>query len=98
MKKCSTSLVKFMTKEELVNMLVQIKNFRNPVTLKYHHPYKTIEENWANKWKRAEYNFNMKNLDFVDVLVAGEGYVRYYGGNDLTKDMLKERFGFIEEY
>lgn len=92
-----TSLVRFMTKEELVNMLVQTKNFRNPVTGKRHHKCQTAEEAWANKWNRAEYRFNLKKLDFVDVLICGEGYVRYYGQTAEVLDMMKERFGFVEE-
>lgn len=92
-----TTVIKFMTKEELVNMLVQIKNFRNPNTGKYHHKFKTSEECWANKWNRAEYKFNMNNLDFADVLICGEGYVRYYGRCFEVLDMMIRRFGFVEE-
>lgn len=92
------SLIKFMTKEELVNILVQIRNFKNPRTGKFLKKYKTVEEHWANKWNLAEYKFNMKNLDFVDVLICGEGYVRYYYKRDgEVSDMMKERFGFVEE-
>ena len=43
------TLIKFMTKEELVDMLTQIKNFKNPYTHKAHHGYKTAEESWADK-------------------------------------------------
>lgn len=93
-----TSLIKFMTKEELVQMLVQIKNFRNPKTGKFHHCYKTYEAHMNNKWNRAEYKFNLNNLDFVDVLIVGDGYVRYYGCCGEVLDMMKYRFGFTEEY
>lgn len=91
------SLIKFMTEEELVNMLVQIKNFRNPVTGKRHHKCYTVEEHWKNRWNVPEHKFNMKNLDFVDTLICGEGYVRYYGTNEEVLVMMKERFGFVEE-
>lgn len=90
-------VIKFMKKEELVKMLVQIKNFRNPNTGKYHHKYKTHEEHMQNEWNLAEYRFNMKNLDFVDVLICGEGYVRYYSKQPEVMDMMIERFGFEEE-
>lgn len=94
----STTMIKFMTKEELVNMLVQIKNFRNPSTHKFHHGFKTAEECWADKWNQAKYAFNMNNLDFVDPLIYDEGgYVRYCGRRADVLQMLKEEFGFEEE-
>ena len=93
----TTTMIKFMKKEELVNMLVQIKNFKNPRTGKFHHKFQTQRGHITNKWNLAEYRFNMKNLDFVDVLVCGEGYVRYYGWSSEVLEMLKERFGFEEE-
>jgi hypothetical protein len=93
----TTTMIKFMTKEELVKMLVQIKNFRNPYTHKAHHNYKTCEESWADPWNRAKYKFNMNNLDFADVLVCGEGYVRYCGRSYEVLEMLEEKFGFEEE-
>lgn len=92
------SLIKFVTKEELVNMLIQIRNFRNPNTGKHYKKYKTWQEHMDNKWGRAEHYFQMRNLDFVDVLICGEGYVRYYYNKSTeTVDMLKLRFGFLEE-
>ena len=90
-----TTLVKFMTEEELVKMLVQIKNFKNPVTKKHHHCYQ--RNPLSNKWNLAEYSFKLKNLDFVDVLICGEGYVRYSGCSEEVLQMMKCRFGFVEE-
>ena len=87
------TLIKFMTKEELVNMLVQIKNFRNPMTGKYHKKYVTD----GNKWSMAEHSFRLENLDFVDALICEEGYVRYTGKSQVVLEMMKERFGFVEE-
>ena len=90
-----TTLVKFMTKEELVEMLVQIKNFKHPVTRKWHHKFKTTEECWADPWNRAKYKFRMDNLDFVDALINDDGgYVRYTGASEEVLDMLKVKFGF----
>lgn len=91
------SVIKFMKKDELVGMLVQIKNFKNPVTRKFHHKFQTCEDHWVNQWTLAEHHFNMKNLDFVDVLICGEGYVRYYGRNERVFEMMRERFGFVDE-
>lgn len=95
--KRNLSVIKFMKKEELVDMLVQIKNFRNPNTGKHFKKYQTCQDHWTNPWNRAEYRFNLKNLDFVDVLICGEGYVRYYGGNEDVLDMMRKRFGFVDE-
>lgn len=92
--KCKTTLVKFMTEEELINMLVKIKNFRNPNTGKYHHAYRT---NGGMAWSRAEYGFRLSNLDYVDVLLSKSGYVRYCGCSEAVLDMMKYRFGFVEE-
>jgi hypothetical protein len=93
-----TTLVKFMTREELVSMLVQIKNFKNPDTGKYHHAFKTCEQHWADRWNCARYRFNMKNLDYVDALVYDDGgYVRYTGCAYEPLMMLKHEFGFREE-
>jgi hypothetical protein len=97
--KNAVTLIKFMTKEELVNMLIQIKNFRNPVTKKRHHGYVTGDEIFKDKWHRAKHKFNMNNLDYVDALIFEDGgYVRYHGACDEVLDMLKVKFGFeIEE-
>lgn len=96
--KKTVTLIKFMTKEELVNMLVQIKNFRNPATGKYHHGFRTDEQCWSDKWVRAKYRFNMNNLDFIDPLIHDEGgYVRYSGASTEVLEMLIEEFGFNEE-
>lgn len=93
-----TTYIKFMTKEELVNMLIQIKNFKNPITKKHHHKYKTCEENWSDRWNRAKYRFNMNNLDFVDALIyENGGYVRYHGACEEVFEMLRIEFGFREE-
>lgn len=90
-----TTLIKFMSKEELIKMLVQIKNFRNPITGKYHHSYRRYGDN--DGWNLAEYRFRLENLDFVDVLLCGEGYVRYTGCSGVVLDMMERRFGFVEE-
>lgn len=92
------SVIKFMKKEELIEMLVKIRNWKHPDTKRFLKKYRTCEECWANEWTLAEYKFNMKNLDFVDVLICNEGYVRYYySKRTCAVDMLIERFGFIEE-
>ena len=97
MKKAIT-LIKFMTKEELVNMLVQIKNFRHPTLHKRCHGYKTGDGAFKDKWRVAKHKFNMNNLDYVDALVFEDGgYVRYDSAVDEVLDMLKEKFGFEEE-
>jgi hypothetical protein len=96
--KKTVTLVKFMTKEELVNMLIQIKNFINPVTKKRHHCYRTADQCLDDKWHRAKYKFNMNNLDYVDALIYEEGgYVRYTTWCKEVIDMLKTEFGFEEE-
>lgn len=93
-----TTYVKFMTKEELVNMLVQIKNFRNPNTGKFHHGFMKTEDHWMDRWSCAKYRFNMNNLDFVDALTYDDGgYVRYHGASEEVFEMLKTKFGFREE-
>ena len=92
------TLVKFMTKEEFVEMITQIKNFINPVTHKRHHGYGTYEEHLNDPWNRAKYRFNMKNLDFVDTLINDDGgYVRYRGASEEVMNMLIVKFGFEEE-
>lgn len=91
------SVIKFMKKEELVNMLIQIKNFRNPNTKKFLKKFKTCEESLANPWTYAEYRFNLKNLDYEDALICGEGYVRYYGKSEEVLEMMRKRFGFVDE-
>ena len=92
------TLIRFMTKEELVDMLVQVKNFKNPVTGKYHHGFKSAEQSLADQWNRAKYRFNMDNLDFVDALINDDGgYVRYHGASEEVLDMLRIKFGFEEE-
>lgn len=94
----TVTLIKFMKKEELVKMLCEIKNFRNPVTGKHHHGFKTCEESWADRWNRARYKFNMNNLDFVDPLIYDDGgYVRYTGRSFEVLEMLKIEYGFEEE-
>lgn len=92
-----TTVIKFMKEKDLVDMLVRIRNWKNPNTRKYLRKYRTCDEHWANEWNCAEYKFNMKNLDFVDVLICGEGYVRYSGCSDEVLDMMRERFGFVDE-
>ena len=92
------TMVRFMTKEELVDMMIQLRNFVNPNTRKRHHRCRTAEECWADPWNRARYGFNMNNLDYVDALILPDGgYVRYYGAADDVLDMLKIKFGFEEE-
>ena len=95
----AVTMIKFMKKEELVDMIVQIKNFKHPVTHKAHHRYVTGDDAYLDKWNRAKYRFNMNNLDFVDPLMNDEGgYVRYHGASSEVLDMLKEVFGFeLEE-
>lgn len=94
----TVTMVKFMNKEELVNMLIQIKNFRNPTTGRYYRKYNTAEESWADRWTWAKSCFNMNNLDFVDPLINPDGgYVRYTGRSYKVVEMLKEEFGFREE-
>lgn len=92
------TLMKFMTKEEFVEMITQIKNFKNPVTGKMLHGYGTYTARMNDIWRRAKYRFNMNNLDFVDALINPEGgYVRYHGAQDEVLDMLKYKFGFEED-
>lgn len=92
-----TTVIKFMKEKDLVDMLVRIRNWRNPNTKKYLKKYCSAEKHWENEWNLAEYKFNMRNLDFVDVLICGEGYVRYFGCSDEVLDMMRERFGFVDE-
>ena len=91
------TLVRFMTKEEFVDFITQIKNFRHPVLHRWHHGFKSCEASWSDPYNRAKYRFNMKNLDYADVLIVGEGYVRYHGASEEVLEMLKVKYGFEEE-
>jgi hypothetical protein len=97
MKKVVT-LVKFMKQEELVDMLTQIRNFKNPNTGRMHHGYRSNEVSLNDEWNRAKYRFNMNNLDYLDPLMNEEGgYVRYRGCSEEVLAMLRIKFGFEEE-
>ena len=91
------TLIKFMNKEELVDMIIQIKNFRNPNTGAFHHKYRTCQEKIDDKYRMAKHRFNISNLDYVDILLLDEGYVRYRGCSEIVLSMLKCKFGFSEE-
>jgi hypothetical protein len=90
----TVTLIKFMTKEELIKMMSSIKNFKyNGRCIKPYGHYN--EPNWVT---RAKHTFKISRVDYVDVLLVGEGYVRYDSRKDsIIYDMLTELYGFVEE-
>ena len=106
----SVTYVKFMTREELINMLTEIHRFdmiprdgrrltidkRASENRPTYENYKTVTICY-----RAT-AFKLNAFDYLDCLTSGEGYVRYnsykYGKKDTRQGkILIERYGFKEE-
>ena len=106
----SVTYVKFMTREELINMLTEIHRF-NMITRDGRKL--TMDNRVSNS--RPVYEdyktgticyrataFKLNAFDYLDCLTSGEGYVRYssfkYGKKDSAQGkILIERYGFKEE-
>lgn len=105
----SVTYVKFMTREELINMLTEIHRFdmitRDGRKL-------TIDKRVSdNRPTYKDFNtiticyrapaFKLSAFDYLDCLISGEGYVRYnsfkYSKEDTPQGKILKRYGFKEE-
>ena len=95
------SLVKFMTKEELVNMVSYIMDYNNEQANKYDsfaEAYCIGGDEWR-EWASLHRSFKLERLDYEDVFLFEDGgYVRYNAGfMEYFAELLKKKFGFVEE-
>lgn len=101
--------VKFMTREELISMLTEIHRFsiitKEGKTLtvdkRVDKPvYEKMPSGVTICWHATA--FKLSAFDYEDVLITGEGYVRYstfqYGKKENAQGtILRERYGFTRE-
>ena len=64
------TLIKYMKKEELIKMMKSIKKFK----MDGRAPKGNTDPNLY--WRRAKHNVQIENIDYIDVLLCDEGYVR----------------------
>lgn len=73
------TFIKFMTKEELLEFITDVHNFKMRTldgrTLESKRTYK---DSYQSKYLNAA-NLKLGKLDCLDVLISGAGYVRYNG-------------------
>ena len=104
----NTTYVKYMEKEELIDMLSQIHRFE----MVTQDGRRLVTDNRVEKASYAEYPgftvtyrataFKLSAFDYEDVLIQGAGYVRYntwaYGAGESRQGViLRERYGFERE-
>lgn len=102
----TTVYVKFMKKEELINMLVELHTF----TMKTRDGRTLKKDNRKDKGRRITFEsgvsyidrpnaFKMNAFDMDDVLISGEGYVRYntYDYSGRFQGRVLEMYGFVRE-
>lgn len=96
------TFVKFMTKEELLNFVTDVHNFKMRTldgrTLESKRTYVSSYQN--GKYFPAR-NLKICKLDCLDVLIEGAGYVRYSGylGSGPNRELLYlfKHYGFEVE-
>lgn len=86
------TMIKYMKQEELIAMVCECKNLCHPVTGKRHHKQADTPRDHVY----GRFAFNIKRMDYLDVLLLGEGYVRYETRTPEVIELLR-LYGFVEE-